>query len=928
MAAIDTDSLLVELGDLDHIGQLARLRRLRAGGASPLALLEVAARLANDLALAALVGDALTGPVDDALAAAVGAFLAAQSETVVDAVLDRLAGPGVEAEAVVATLEHAIAGTSLAQVRTTCLIDRFLSRHHAEAHAASLAALLATCERALAAAGVDGLSLARLARLSAAGLERLRAVAPDRPALDARLRALADAVLAALDRGASLNELRAIKSFGRKLYAESSHFVLEFLQNADDAGARRFEIRFEPRRIVILHDGAPFDVRDVVGVTGIGQSTKLAGQIGTFGIGFKSVYQVTDCPKIASGLYRFEIVNYSRPRPLRAPLLDDDDGFGTVFALPLADVGRERITWLIDQALAIDPFLLVTLQRIRSLTIVNAIGEGRPARQVLAAAEGARGARLITREPGRARWRHRVVEAADGPRLTVAVQLDDDERPTPAPSDSPSVYAFLPTLEWSGLGFRLQGDFDLKMDREQLRWPSPKNAALLARVPGLLAQLTGEAVAAAGDEAPRVARRMLDVLPASSDRLGEVYRASVVSGLAAAFCDVPCIPCTDGSLQPPRRAVAITPELAPILGDGPLDPRLLGDDGAPLHVVDKALTPRARQVARELGARTIEVDELVPLLERCLGALADGERPHAPWIPAPLRALGRATLTALYSLLLAELLRRERVDPRGAEALLAALQALPLIPDDEGGLRRATDPLTRPCLARQELRDIYQGTGLRVFVRRDLDPALEPGRRGPVRPLLLRLGVATIGPSELIRDLERLIGRRRALPGPDAPALPGDLARLGLIFDLYRDSEHALIRRLVTLPLFPAQGGHLYPVARGPADRDGVLARGEGPLSARIARLYGDERSVLSLEAGTHAAAILERVRAPALDLEVLLGDLERAREQLRGAALPELAAPPPIAGDDPRARLLEIAGILGEAAGQAPAPLLRRAIA
>ena len=58
-------------------------------------------------------------------------------------------------------------------------------------------------------------------------------------------------------------------------------------------------------------------LRDLVGVTSIGQTTKRKQQIGFFGVGFKSVYEVTERPQVYSDVYEFEIADVSIPRALR-----------------------------------------------------------------------------------------------------------------------------------------------------------------------------------------------------------------------------------------------------------------------------------------------------------------------------------------------------------------------------------------------------------------------------------------------------------------------------------------------------------------------------------------------------------------------------------------------------------------------------------
>lgn len=110
-------------------------------------------------------------------------------------------------------------------------------------------------------------------------------------------------------------------------FAES-YFPLEFIQNADDEGAS--SIRFQIERtadgveLTILNDGRPFTEpgvsssydgvkrEDVSGLCKAGQSPKTPrNHIGFIGVGFKSIFEVSDRVEVHSGGFHFE---FSRER--------------------------------------------------------------------------------------------------------------------------------------------------------------------------------------------------------------------------------------------------------------------------------------------------------------------------------------------------------------------------------------------------------------------------------------------------------------------------------------------------------------------------------------------------------------------------------------------------------------------------------------
>ena len=104
-------------------------------------------------------------------------------------------------------------------------------------------------------------------------------------------------------------------------YDDRTHFIYELLQNAEDALAKRdgqhdqqsVHFHLLERELRISHFGKPFDEADVRGICGIAESTKDLTAIGRFGIGFKSVYALTDRPEVHSGGEHFAIESFVKP---------------------------------------------------------------------------------------------------------------------------------------------------------------------------------------------------------------------------------------------------------------------------------------------------------------------------------------------------------------------------------------------------------------------------------------------------------------------------------------------------------------------------------------------------------------------------------------------------------------------------------------
>lgn len=128
------------------------------------------------------------------------------------------------------------------------------------------------------------------------------------------------------------------------LYTDDSHFIYEILQNAEDAQASEVKFVLYKDRLEILHNGKrAFNEQDVKSITKIAKSTKKTdvNTVGKFGLGFKSVYSVTDEPEIHSGDYDFKITEFIRPYPVAHK--DVPASYTTLFVLPFKPEKKEQV---------------------------------------------------------------------------------------------------------------------------------------------------------------------------------------------------------------------------------------------------------------------------------------------------------------------------------------------------------------------------------------------------------------------------------------------------------------------------------------------------------------------------------------------------------------------------------------------------------
>jgi transglutaminase superfamily protein len=598
---------LDRLSQLPTPAQRALLDEHLAAGARPGDLLWACAALPDPWPLSHLLGalDAL-GRAGE-VSAALGQLLASGDALAVRQAL-RALPPRRSPPALARAVAEACAALPLERIEVLGLALSWLREAAPEERRRLHEAAVDRCREAAAegrAADDNALLLAPGAALRALGVEG--------GALGAALEGFAGRLLRALGRGPrSLSQANAEELLARRVYEGRGHFLFELLQNADDARAGEVVIAVRGGELWLSHDGVPFDCRDVLGVLSVGLSTKQEGDIGLFGAGFKSVYAVTERPRVYSGPYRFEIAGMSRPRPLAAP--EGLPAGVTRFALPL-DRGDDEAE-LLREALALPPELLLTLRHVRRLVVEGADGVRRALRR---ADEGAN-VTLLDEGGGGVR-RFVSARGGDATPVLVALELDDRGLPRPPSPGLPSVYCYLPTREEAGLPLLLHGAFDVPLDRERLRRDSPRNHQALVAAGALLGRLI-EALDGPQAEAALVLLSGARPAPFFGEFLETARRH---------LSDAPLLLAADGQRVRATGARRVTPALAPVLAGLPLD-----GEG---RVALAPLSPKLDAAAAWLGAAPFGPSDLLALLERRLAGLGEGAEAPALWLAEGAAAL-------------------------------------------------------------------------------------------------------------------------------------------------------------------------------------------------------------------------------------------------------------------------------------------------
>ncbi|MHA1414109.1 MAG: sacsin N-terminal ATP-binding-like domain-containing protein, partial [Promethearchaeota archaeon] len=150
-----------------------------------------------------------------------------------------------------------------------------------------------------------------------------------------------------------MKNLKGALTIVYKIFPYYGSFLMEFIQNADDAESKILKVDLFQNEIYVSNDGKEFNNRDVESICSIGLSSKSASAyIGYLGVGFKSIFIISDGPEIYSGKFSFgfkkDYWSQNEPWQILPVWLDNFKfkdcinfkGFNTIFRIPLKQEGN------------------------------------------------------------------------------------------------------------------------------------------------------------------------------------------------------------------------------------------------------------------------------------------------------------------------------------------------------------------------------------------------------------------------------------------------------------------------------------------------------------------------------------------------------------------------------------------------------------
>ncbi|WP_429407000.1 sacsin N-terminal ATP-binding-like domain-containing protein [Paraburkholderia sp. MM5482-R1] len=293
----------------------------------------------------------------------------------------------------------------------------------------------------------------------------------------------------------------ALKLLSDDLYSKKSHFVLELVQNADDnhyaSGVTPYlTLQVTPSRLVVLNNEVGFTESNVKAICSVGASSKTkqkSGYIGEKGIGFKSVFTVSDAPEIHSNGFHFKfdrtvegnLLGYVVPHWCEPPA--DAQRDRTTIILPAAKTYEFGADTLVD----LDARLLLFLNKLRQLTLVHngqRVTYHREDKDELSSLSTTRDSEGGQPLPEVAHYVRAELtfamkdQFADEKRpaierSTVVLAFPVDATGAAKPEPASHVFAFLP-IRHMGFKFSIQADFILNSSREGVLTDRPWNQLL------------------------------------------------------------------------------------------------------------------------------------------------------------------------------------------------------------------------------------------------------------------------------------------------------------------------------------------------------------------------------------------------------------------------------------------------------------------
>ncbi|KAL4234329.1 hypothetical protein ACF0H5_005980 [Mactra antiquata] len=567
---------------------------------------------------------------------------------------------------------------------------------------------------------------------------------------------------------------RSLDRLSKDLYSKDTHFVLELIQNADDNSyhddllSNRTDdcpaVKFimEDDGIRVLNNELGFSEKDIKALCDVGRSTKgkhKFGYIGQKGIGFKSVFRVTDAPEVHSNGYhiKFDVnsgpMGYILPHWIEEEQWPSETDWMTCINLTFKPTMMCQTRTLAARFNDIHPSLLLFLHRLRQITVENKIDN---TIEVMRRHDVSDNIIEIHHTSGCDRWLV-VKHILDATTISLHAKSGIDVESTEIALGFPiipkeqrdgqsqflppkqPVFAFLPLRSY-GFRFIIQGDFDVPSSREDVDRDSSWNQWLRNEIHSVFIDALDTFKLHPGYSTIEAVCTYLQFVPLEDEVLD--FFKPVASDIMKKLKAKPCMP-----TQPNSQGVISwkIPSHTVRVRD-PLIRNVITEDLLKLHLnlfylhgdVAAILNPA---LTSDLGVETLTSDHLFQLGKALVSKIGTDNVSEsdviqlAKWLACIYRSLDEfhhddSVLTSL---------KTQRVLPLSDGQLVALADSTVFYPVPDSGTTRkqGKDPL---YYLQQDVRSLHP----KLLKTDDVEVNIQ------VHKLLLRLGIKQLSPFDII----------------------------------------------------------------------------------------------------------------------------------------------------------------------------------
>lgn len=416
------------------------------------------------------------------------------------------------------------------------------------------------------------------------------------------------------------NRTQSFHDYIQRQLDHPAQVLPELIQNADDVDpCDTVEIELTDGTLRIWNNGRPMKTKEVDTLCAAGESTKRDPEyIGHFGLGFKSVFSISDNPRVRTGYFNFEF----DAEQLTVPKIRDgsDPINGTEIILPLKDglssKKREELQDRLDEVHRLLTYLRnisqIEVTQEGETTVYRRESESDSPERIIYSNDEIFERRLVFEtddtpsgdafeQLGEVRQIDDRETIRDSPiSVTISFEVDDQHRPI---SDAEECYLFnfLPTDERSGFPFDVHADFLLESSRKALAWKDGAyNQWLLRRVGDTYRKVVEYY---RDPNAERVGH--LRLLP--SQQHGLDHTAAAKEAVLEALNNEDSIPGQDGGYRQPAVIAVPSHHVESVFTKSDVQHLLGRNVEYPVESIDKSLLDslRKRGIIEEISVETL-----------------------------------------------------------------------------------------------------------------------------------------------------------------------------------------------------------------------------------------------------------------------------------------------------------------------------------